>query len=63
MLIFLWMLKEIEWVYMASLEYMFGYLHGMTEWLMDAFKMMFMDEMMYYMNVVFFLIHMIYEFY
>lgn len=28
---FLMSVREIEWIYMKSLKYMFGYLHGMNE--------------------------------
>lgn len=49
---FLMNVREIEWIYMASLEYMFGYLHDMNEWLMEAFELMFMNGMMHYMNDV-----------
>lgn len=51
---FLMSLRKIEWIYMTSLEYMFEYLHGMNEWLIYEFELMFMDEMMYYMNAIFF---------
>lgn len=51
---FLMNVREIEWIYMTSLEYMFGYLYCMNEWLIDAFESIFMNGMMYYMNAVFF---------
>lgn len=51
---FLVNMKKNRWIYMAPLEYMFEYLHGMNEWLIDTFGLMSMDEMMYYMNAKFF---------
>lgn len=51
---FLVNMKEIGWIYMSPLEYMLGHLHGMNEWIIDAFGLMSMDEMMYYIHAKFF---------